>query len=330
MLYLIAAWSSWLARQSHKLKVVGSSPTAATYFLGSWQSWFIASVLKTEVSLKQGTVGSNPTLPAFKKSVSYYMRYVVLLALLLFVGCRDKNVKPQPKIEPPVSVEIPKVEEKDPEQLIIVENHRRGEKKKEVPVTLDKDGSWQIVYNGKYTDYGKDFVILDLFEFSKEDIAKCKFPIAYFSAHYEDWRPDKNLFGKKLNGISGWKGERYVQWDDLNNQNVMKLRLDLAVKKGFKGVDIDNIDGPSSVAYFSWLLREAKKRNLAVGMKNTVEHLNIFGEDVDFFFLLASSLEELTCYKKYNKPVVRMYYGRGAKTPSYIYEIRSGKNGNKF
>lgn len=273
------------------------------------------------------------------------IKYIILAAAILFSSCTKKKGSQEeievPKFEPrtDLGVPIPKLPtlpKLDSEEKIEYkpENLRGVKNTWPYPVVVDGkmkvDGSWQIVYNGKYTDYKKNFVILDLFEFSTTDIAKCQFPIAYFSAHYEDWRPDKHKFGKKLKGISGWKGENYVQWDDPKNQQVMISRLDLAVQKGFKGVDIDNIDGPNSVPYFSWLLTESKKRGLAVGMKNTVEHLNIFGDKVDFFVSEASALGELTCYKKYNKPVVRMYYGKGAKTPDYIYEIRSGKNGNKF
>lgn len=190
--------------------------------------------------------------------------------------------------------------------------------------------SWQVVYQGKYTPNGADYTILDLFEFNRADVAKAKYPIAYFSAHYENWRPDKKRFGKLLRPISGWAGERYINWRDKKNRRVMIGRLKLAKSKGFKGVDIDNIDGPNTKAYFRWLVSQAHRRGLTVTMKNAVEHLNYFGPRVDFFVSEATKLNEMTVYKRFDKPTVRMYYRKGAKTPDFIYQVINRQNGNRF
>jgi hypothetical protein len=190
--------------------------------------------------------------------------------------------------------------------------------------------SWQIVYHGPYVPNGSDYTILDLFEHSVEDVAKAKFPIAYFSAHYEAWRPDAYRFGKKLHKIPGWKGESYVDWTDRKNQRVMLNRLGYAKEKGFRGVDIDNVDGPGTLAYFQWLQKECRREGLQIGLKNAVEILPKVGTEVDFFVSEATSSLELLVYRKYQKPVVRMYYGKGAKTPDFVFPVTSGKLGNKF
>jgi len=189
--------------------------------------------------------------------------------------------------------------------------------------------SWQIVYYGSYQPNGAAYTILDLFEHSKSDVQKAQYPIAYFSAHYENWRPDAKQFGRKLRKLGNWKGEYYIAWQDAKNQAVMLRRLDLAKAKGFKGVDIDNVDYGGK-GYFAWLYAEARKRGLAVGLKNYVEILPEFGHKVDFFVSEASQASELSCYKRYGKPTVRMYYSRGAPTPSYIYAVKSKRNGNRF
>jgi len=262
------------------------------------------------------------------------MRIILIALIFCLSACTKKKEVDVVKKDSNVEILIlPTLEELEKESKELEAPKLEAPKSEVTAATSSKmkaNGSWQIVYNGKYTDYGKDYVILDLFEFSEETIKQCKYPIAYFSAHYEDWRPDKNQFGKKLGKIGGWKGEYYVEWTDPKNQKVMLNRLDLAVSKGFKGVDIDNVDGPKTSSYVAWLLKEAKKRGLSFGLKNSVEVLGEFGGKVDFFVSEASSLSELTCYEKYKKPVVRMYYGKGAKTPSYIYQVRSGSFGNKF
>ena len=187
----------------------------------------------------------------------------------------------------------------------------------------------QVVYFGSFQNTGADFTILDLFEFSSNDVSKCRYPIAYASAHYEDWRPDAKSFGRKLRKIGGWRGEYYIKWDDPRNMRVMRARMDLAVRKGFRGIDWDNVDG-SPHAYFGWLLSESKKRGLKVGLKNYVEILSRYGHACDFFVTEASQKSELDCYLKYRKPVIRMYYGRGAKTPYFITETRNKRNGSRF
>ncbi len=247
------------------------------------------------------------------------MKYFILISLFLVSCSSPEKETPVPGTDTPlIAPKIITPEIITPELIMI-------------DPLLDLSSyknTWQIVYNGPFNHSGANFVILDLFEHSENDVKKVldagAIPIAYFSAHYENWRPDANMFGKKIGKIGGWKGEYYVDWKDPKNQAVIKSRLKKAKDKGFLGIDPDNVDGPKGKDYFPFIYKEAKKLDLLVGLKNFVEILPEWGDKVDYFVSEAISEDELSCYKKYNKPTVRMYYGRGAKTPSFIFELKSG------
>lgn len=196
------------------------------------------------------------------------------------------------------------------------------------------DESFQIVYNGRYTPNGASYTILDLFEHSTADVERARaarsIPIAYFSAHYEDWRPDAGkLKPHRTKRLGSWAGEWYVWWDNQGVKDCMTARMDLAKKKGFVGVDIDNVDGPAMSSYFPWLMAQAKKRGLLCGLKNSVELLPRYGKEVDFFVIEATDARELAMYRTYTQPKFRMVYGR-TPTPAGMYGVRNGQNGNRF
>ncbi|KAK7744057.1 hypothetical protein SLS53_003574 [Cytospora paraplurivora] len=130
--------------------------------------------------------------------------------------------------------------------------------------------------------------IVDLFDTPDTSVAELhrrgRRAIAYLSAGtFEDWRPDAPLFppsdlGRSLDG-DGWTGERWVRTSSPAVRAIMLARLDLAARKGFDGVDPDNVDGydnknglgltrAGAVDYVLWLAREARARGLSVGLKN--------------------------------------------------------------
>lgn len=142
---------------------------------------------------------------------------------------------------------------------------------------------------------------VDLFDTDAEVVASLKAKgiavIAYFSAgSWEDWRPDAGDFPSSTLGsdYEGWEGER---WLDIRASDalapIMRARLDLAVEKGFDGVDPDNVDGYSNVTGFDisaadqlafnrWLADEAHARGLAVGLKNDPEQAEQLEPSFDF------------------------------------------------
>jgi hypothetical protein len=133
-------------------------------------------------------------------------------------------------------------------------------------------------------------VDLDLFDTKSSTIAALKRQgkrvLCYFSAgSWENWRPDKNAFPANVlgNPLDGWPGER---WLDIRKLNLlaapMRTRLDLCKRKGFDGVDPDNVDGFNAntgfplarvhaINYLRFLASEAHARGLAIGLKNATE-----------------------------------------------------------
>jgi hypothetical protein len=112
--------------------------------------------------------------------------------------------------------------------------------------------------------------------------------ICYFSAgSYEDWRTDASRFPRELLGrdIEGWPGEKWLDISKLDMlRSIMEARLDLAIEKGWDGVDPDNVDGYSNdtgfplsaedqLTYNIFLSRAAHSRGLAIGLKNDVEQI---------------------------------------------------------
>jgi hypothetical protein len=98
---------------------------------------------------------------------------------------------------------------------------------------------------------------------------------------WENWRPDASKFPKSVLGEpdSGWKGER---WLDVRRTQIleplMAHRLDLCKRKGFDGVDPDNMDGYQNdtgfpltyreqLAYDSWVAKAAHDRGLTADQK---------------------------------------------------------------
>jgi endo-alpha-1,4-polygalactosaminidase (GH114 family) len=108
--------------------------------------------------------------------------------------------------------------------------------------------SWSIQYQGAIQVRNKTFHVVDLFDVSDNDLSKIRGagsrPIAYFSSQYENWRPDSKRFAPSDLGkpLSDWPGERWVNTRSATVRSIIKSRLDLAKRRGFYGVDVDNTD----------------------------------------------------------------------------------------
>lgn len=112
--------------------------------------------------------------------------------------------------------------------------------------------------------------------------------IAYMSAGtWEDWRPDASRFPASVlgRGVDGWAGEK---WLDIRKIDalapIIQARLDMAVSKGFDGVEFDNVDGydngtgfpltyADQIAYNIFLSQAAHSRGLSVGLKNDLDQV---------------------------------------------------------
>ncbi|HOJ67351.1 MAG TPA: endo alpha-1,4 polygalactosaminidase [Candidatus Hydrogenedentes bacterium] len=165
------------------------------------------------------------------------------------------------------------------------------------------DATWRYQLSEPVTApvSGVDVYVLDLFDTPGETVSALKAGgarvVAYFSAgSYEDWRPDASRYPGNIVGApyEGWPGERWVDIRALDVLGpILRDRLDLAVQKGFDGVDPDNVDGylnatgfplrdADQIHFNRWIAREAHRRGLAVGRKNDPEQATVLEPDFDF------------------------------------------------
>ena len=147
--------------------------------------------------------------------------------------------------------------------------------------------SYQIQYSGKLdTGVAAGIYDLDMFDTPAAVVAKLhgmgRRVVCYVDVGtWENWRPDAKEFPKRVLGNKDghWKGER---WLDVRATSVlepiMAHRLDLCKKKGFDGVDPDNLDGYQNntgfpltyreqLIYDSWVAKAAHDRGLTAAQK---------------------------------------------------------------
>jgi hypothetical protein len=193
--------------------------------------------------------------------------------------------------------------------------------------------SWQWQLQGKIdTSYKVDLYNIDLFDVPQSTIEKLHKKgikiICYFSAgSSEDWREDFDKFPQSVLGkdYEGWAGEK---WLDISNyhkfEDVIKARLDLAVKKKCDGVEPDNINAyqqketgfnltyEDQLNYNIFLAEEAHKRNLAIALKNNGEQIKDLINYYDFAIVESCfEWEECDPFKKFikqNKAVLGVEY----------------------
>ncbi|KAF2223889.1 glycoside hydrolase superfamily [Elsinoe ampelina] len=180
--------------------------------------------------------------------------------------------------------------------------------------------------------------IIDLFDTTADDVAELhrrgRKVIAYFSAgSYENWRPDASRFptsdmGKKLDD---WEGEKWIRTSSPTIREIMTARMDLAVQKGFDGIDPDNVDGydnknglgltkNDAVDYVLWLAREAHGRGLAVGLKNANDIIPRVIREMQWCVqeqcVQYGDEEEYLPFIRQGKPVFHVEYPKGEDTDS--------------
>ncbi|MEX0983542.1 MAG: endo alpha-1,4 polygalactosaminidase [Actinomycetota bacterium] len=106
--------------------------------------------------------------------------------------------------------------------------------------------------------------------------------VCYLSAgSWEDWRPDAGDFPAAVLGrTNGWPGERWLDVRRLDLlRPIMRARVDMCVRKGFDGVEFDNVDGyqnrtgfpltgADQIRYNVFLANQAHRRGLTAFLKN--------------------------------------------------------------
>lgn len=201
--------------------------------------------------------------------------------------------------------------------------------------------TFAVQYNGdlNYDFCKRDVFYLDLFDYSKEEVSKCKkmgaTVIAYFSSQYEKWRNDADKFKKKDigNKLPKWKGEYFVDTNSTSLRELMLERLILAKEKGFDGADVDNIDSYSektgfnttiddSFNYVQFFSNSAHKLDLKFSLKNGLKLLPL----IEKFKVKVEYFQNESCYKykecwHYNKvisPVFIIHYDDDCPKELYL------------
>ncbi len=132
-----------------------------------------------------------------------------------------------------------------------------------------------------------DVYDIDLFEASAADVQRLhdagKKVICYVNVGaWENWRSDAKDFPAEIlgNDYDGWEGEK---WLDIRATEtlypILQKRFDDCAKKGFDGLEPDNMDGYQNktgftitpnqqLAFNTWLAQQAHSRGLSIGLKN--------------------------------------------------------------
>lgn len=147
--------------------------------------------------------------------------------------------------------------------------------------------SYQIQYDGKLDlNYPAKIFDLDMFDTPASVVAKLhgmgRRVMCYISVGtWEKWRPDAHKFPKSVLGDKDghWPGER---WLDIRQTSILEPimadRFDLCKKKGFDGIDPDNLDGYANktgfpltyaeqLTYDTWVAKAGHDRALTVDQK---------------------------------------------------------------
>ncbi len=189
---------------------------------------------------------------------------------------------------------------------------------------------WQLTALPIDTDAAADIYDVDLFDVDETTVTALhqqgRKVICYLSAgSYEDWRPDAGSFPEALLGNNnGWPGER---WLDIRAVDVlipiMEARFDLCHRKGFDGIEVDNVDGYTNgtgfplspadqLAYNRRLAKAAHERGLAIALKNDVDQIPQLVDDFDLAINEeCAAYNECGAYKpfiKANKAVLHAEY----------------------
>lgn len=195
--------------------------------------------------------------------------------------------------------------------------------------------TWQIQLNQPPTPGqiipGLDAYEVDLFETTPQRIDQIQATgakvICYFSAGtYENWRPDRKQFPERVIGLAldDWPGERYLDIRNKRVRQIMKQRLNLAVRKGCDAVDPDNVDGYRNrsgfplkarhqLSFNRFLANEAHKRGLAIGLKNDMPQIrqlvNVFDFAVNEECFQYQECNAMKPFIAQGKPVLSIEYG---------------------
>lgn len=162
--------------------------------------------------------------------------------------------------------------------------------------------SWQWQLSSRpETLLDVDAYDLDGFDTSKATVDKIYAnggkAICYISVgSWENWRPDKGRFPKRVLGRDyyGWPGEKWLDIRDVDAlAPIMGARMDVCKEKGFDAIEPDNMDGyqnrtgfkitaAQQLRYNRFLADAAHERGLSIAMKNDPAQVKDLVDDFDF------------------------------------------------
>ena len=192
--------------------------------------------------------------------------------------------------------------------------------------------SWQWQLTGTIdTSFKVAMYDIDLFTTAPAIIdelhAQGRKVICYLSAGtYEPGRPDSADFPSSVigNELADWPGEHWLDTRSAVVRNLMRRRLDLAVRKHCDGVEPDNVDSfennpgfpltaAAQVDYNRFLASEAHARQLSVGLKNDRDQvgdlLDSFDWALDEQCFQYSECKQLAPFIQAHKAVFEVEYG---------------------
>ena len=172
---------------------------------------------------------------------------------------------------------------------------------------------------------------IDMFDDSAADVSSLhalgRKVICYVDAgSWENWRPDAKLYPKSVLGkpLQGWAGERWVDIRKLSVLGpILTHRVQLCKKKGFDGVDFDNVDGYENPTGFhltsadqlrfnTFLADLAHSNGLSVLLKNDPDQVKTlepyYNGGVDEQCFQYQECESFEPFVKAGKPVFEVEY----------------------
>jgi hypothetical protein len=192
--------------------------------------------------------------------------------------------------------------------------------------------TWQWQLTGKVdTSVAADVFDVDGANATQAEVATLRNAgrktICYVNAGaYENFRGDKGRFPEAVRGkaLDGWPDEKWLdirRWDVL--EPILRDRFNDCKRKGFDGVEPDNVDGYTNKSGFPLTADDqltynrrvadlAHRTGLAVGLKNNVEQA---GSLVPWFDFAVSEecakyneCDKLRVFTAQNKPVFHVEY----------------------
>lgn len=160
--------------------------------------------------------------------------------------------------------------------------------------TPELETSWQWQLQGRIdTSLGVEMVDVDAFDVPARVVDRLHEEgaavVCYVSAgSWEDWRPDADRFPDELlgRGLDGWPGERWLDIRRIHRlASIMGDRIERCARKGFDGIEFDNVEGYANrtgfpltaddqLRYNGWLANRAHRAGLAVALKNDLGQID--------------------------------------------------------